>query len=109
MTSLKTTGDVLAIAGAMERAAVQRYAVLSDSMRRFGRGDVADVFQSLAEEERGHVEHVDRLMADFKSHGPIEDVSQWLFPDTFILEQPGAAASLTPYKALSIAVEGEER
>jgi hypothetical protein len=32
-----------------------------------------------------------------------------LLPDTFILEQTGAAASLTPYKALSIAVKGEER
>jgi rubrerythrin len=109
MALVKTTGDVLAVAGAMERAATKRYAELSESMRRFGHGDVADVFQSLAEEERSHIENVDRLMAGLISQGSVENVDQWLFPDAFILEQTGTVASLTPYKALSIAVEGEER
>jgi rubrerythrin len=109
MAPVKTTGDLLAIAGAMERAAATRYALLSDSMRRFGHDHVADVFQSLAEEECSHVEQVDHLMAGLKSQGPVADVDQWSLPDTFILEQTGAAASLTPYEALSIAVKGEER
>lgn len=109
MAPVETTEDLLAIAGAMERAAAKRYALLSDSMRRFGHDDVAEVFQTLAEEERSHVEQVDRLMGGFKSRERVADAGQRSLPEAFVLEQTGAAASLTPYKALSIAVTGEER
>ena len=67
MALVKTAGDVRAIAGAMERAAVERYTVLSDSMRRLGHDEIADVFQSLTEGKRNHAENVDCLMAGFTS------------------------------------------
>ena len=108
MVPVRTTGEVLAIADALERAAASRYAILSDCMRRLGHGDVAMIFEALAEEERSHVESVQKLSKAWHVERTA-DVTDWVLPDTFELEQAGQAALLTPYTALSIAVRGEER
>jgi rubrerythrin len=109
MVPVKTTAEVLAIAEALEQAAVQRYAALGQCMRRVGHADVARIFEDLAEEEKRHVESVHRLADLWRPTEAAPDIGRWVLPETFEMEQAGSAALLTPYKALSIAVRGEER
>jgi len=104
-----TIAQVLAIAGALERAAVRRYEALGACMRRVGHAELARVFEALAQEERQHVESVEHLAQASQSSGSFGDIAGLTLPETFELVDAAAAALLTPYKALSIAVRGEEQ
>jgi rubrerythrin len=101
--------EVLAIADELERAAVARYVKLADGMRQVGRGDLAATFESLANEERHHVNGVARLLQDAPTNLDSIDLQRWALPEAFSAEEAEPASLLSPYKALSIAVRGEER
>jgi rubrerythrin len=101
--------EVIAIADALERAAVARYSRLAASLRQVRHDDLAATFESLADEEMSHVEGVQRLMRGMPAPPRPVDLQRWVLPETFGMEEAGPAALLTPYKALSIAVRGEER
>jgi rubrerythrin len=104
-----TVEEVLAVAYAMEREAAVRYADLGRSMRLVRHDDVAQVFETLATEEQHHVEQVERLAQKLLHHLPDPGAVRWELPATLTAEGEGGAAQLTPYRALSIAVQNEER
>ena len=108
--ALKSADEMLAIAHAMEREAAARYAMLADCMRRVDQREIAELFAGLAAEERGHVDSVERL-AEKTLHGaPNPALVHSALPQTFAREdEANAAALLSPYRTLSIAVRHEER
>jgi rubrerythrin len=109
MVLVTTVRQVLALADALERAAVRRYEVLGACMRRVGHAELARVFEALAQEERQHVESVEHLTQLSQSSGSAGDIAGFTLPETFEIGDAAAAARLTPYRALSIAVRGEEQ
>jgi rubrerythrin len=101
--------EVLAIADALERSAVARYAALAHCMRQVGNSELAAIFEGLSAEEKLHVGGVERLSHELLRGSPRADLREWTLPETFGAEEIGPVALLTPYKALSIAVRAEER
>lgn len=101
--------EVLAIADALERSAVARYAALAHCMRQVGNAELAAIFEGLAAEEKLHVDGVERLSQELLRRSPRADLREWMLPETFGAAEIGPVALLTPYKALSIAVRAEER
>jgi rubrerythrin len=74
-----------------------------------GHADLARVFEALAQEERQHVENVEHLAQTSQSSGPAESIAEFMLPETFEIGDAASAALLTPYKALGLAVRGEEQ
>jgi rubrerythrin len=101
--------EVLALAHALERQAVTRYELFGRCMRQVGHANLAAVFESLAAEERRHVEGVERLSKDLLSGPPTADVMDWIVPETFSPEDAGAPSQLTMHDVLAIAIRSEER
>jgi rubrerythrin len=109
-TAVGSIDEMLAIAQAMEREAAERYALLADCMRRVDQGEIADLLSGLAAEERDHVAHVDRLARQTLQHEPDPGLVSRALPETFgPADEVSAAALLSPYRMLSIAVRHEER
>jgi rubrerythrin len=110
LTTLKSADEMLAVAHAMEREAATRYAMLADCMRRVNQREIADLLDGLAAEERGHVHSVERLAQRTVQHAPGAGFTHMALPLTFRREdEANAAALLSPYRTLSIAVRHEER
>lgn len=110
LTAVKTVDEMVAVAHAMEREAAARYAMLADCMRRVDQHEVADLLDGLAAEERGHVDSVERLAQQTLQHAPDASLVRAALPATFRREdEANAAALLSPYRTLSIAVRHEER
>lgn len=108
--ALKSVDEMLAVAQAMEREAAARYAMLADCMRRVDQREIAELFAGLAAEEQGHVDSVDRLAERTLHRGPDPSLVHGALPKTFAREdEANAAALLSPYRTLSIAVRQEER
>jgi rubrerythrin len=107
MVVVTTIRQVLAIAETLELAAVRRYEALGACMRRVGHAELARIFEALAQEERQHVASVEHLLESAPPAGPSGDIAGLALPERF--ELADAAALLTPYKALGIAVRGEEQ
>lgn len=108
--ALKSADEMLAAAHAMEGEAAARYAMLADCMRRVDQQEIAELFAGLAAEERGHVGSVERLAERTLHHGPDPALVHATLPETFAQEdEANAAALLSPYRTLSIAVRQEER
>ena len=108
--ALKSVDEMLAVAHAMEREAAARYATLADCMRRVDQSEIADLFAGLAAEERGHVDSVERLAERMLHRTPDPALVHSALPETFVREdEANAAALLSPYRTLSIAVRHEER
>jgi len=103
--------ELFAIAHAMEHEAATRYAELAMRMRNEGNAPLADVFDRLAAEERGHVESVVHWSERESGGVPDPARARWNVSDTFDDEGAGTTAPslLTAYRALSIAVRNEER
>jgi rubrerythrin len=103
--------ELFAIAHAMEHEAATRYAELALRMREEGNAQLADVFDWLATEERGHVDSV--VHWSERASGRVPDPTQvrWDLSQTFDDEGAGTTAPslLTAYRALSMAVRNEER
>jgi rubrerythrin len=110
LTAVTSVDEMVAIAHAMEREAAARYAMLADCMRRVDQSDVADLLDGLAAEERSHVDSVERLAQQTLHHAPGTAPAHALLPKTFAREEEAtAAALLSAYRTLSIAVCHEER
>jgi rubrerythrin len=108
--ALKSADEMLATAHAMEREAAARYATLADCMRRVDQREIADLFAGLAAEELTHVDSVERLSERTLHRAPDSALVQAVLPATFAREEEAnAAALLSPYRTLSIAVRHEER
>jgi rubrerythrin len=108
--ALKSADELLAVAQAMEREAAVRYAMLADCMRRVDQREIAELFAGLAAEEQGHVDSVERLAERTLHRAPDPSLVHAALPKTFAREdEANAAALLSPYRALSIAVRQEER
>ncbi|MDF2766621.1 MAG: rubrerythrin family protein [Rhodospirillales bacterium] len=103
--------ELFAIAHAMEHEAASRYAELALRMRGEGNAQLADVFDRLAADERGHLDSVVHWSERESGRVPDPARVQWDISHTFDDEGAGTTAPslLTAYRALSMAVRNEER
>jgi rubrerythrin len=105
-----TVDEMLAVAQAMEREAADRYALLADCMRRVDQNEIAELLAGLAAEERDHTHHIEQLALQRLHRIPSPNLEHRKLPTIFgQVDDVGAAALLSPYRALSIAVRCEER
>jgi rubrerythrin len=119
MTSLKkepagqvrTLDEFFALAHAIETDAAARYAEVARQLKLQGVNHLAEVFERLAEVERGHVREVTSWAARRGQSAPVGAVPPWPIPDTFDASPDEIAQSklMTPYRALASAVRHEER
>ena len=117
MTSLKdepagrirSMGEFFAMAHAMELDAATRYGETSRQLRAQGETALADLFDDLAETERGHI----RQIGEWADHGASRADAKlpWPIPDTFdgTPQEMARTKLLTPYQALASAVRHEQR
>lgn len=103
--------ELMALAHAMELDAAQRYEQIGERMRVSGQGDLADVFERLARDERGHLNSVDNWAAHRGMERPDPAQLRWALPPTFDDEgigevDPGLRST---YQVLAMAVRNEER
>jgi rubrerythrin len=100
--------ELMAVAHALEREAGRRYRDLSDRMRVRGEEDLAELFAFLARIEDKHAHKVDARARAIIGKPPEPTQVRWELPENFD-EESGRAYTLTPYRALAIAVRNEER
>lgn len=110
--TLQSLDELFALANAMEQEAATKYAELADEMQRQDRPDLVKVFRDLAAAEREHVDSVQRWSQSWCGKPPDPALVRWEAPETF---DKDAAAEIktsrlmTPYRALAIAVQNEQR
>lgn len=106
---VRSMAEFFALARAMEADAAARYTETARQLREQDGGDLADVFDRLAETEQGHVHQVEQW-AKHRDEGSLPEVP-WPIPDTFDAPPQEVAGSrlMTPYQALASAVRHEER
>ena len=119
MTSLKaepagpvrSLDEFFALAHAIETDAAARYVETAKQLRQQGSSALADLFDRLAEVERGHVSQVTRWARHRGEKSTVGARPPWPIPDTFDAPPDEVAQSklLTPYRALASAVRHEER
>ena len=110
--TLKSLDELFALANAMEVEAANRYAELSEDMRRQNKDTLAEVFAQLAAAEREHVDSVTRWSQSRRGKPPDPALVRWEAPETFDAETArdiGTSRLATPYRALAMAVRNEER
>ena len=95
----------MALAEAQERRAAARYDQLAERMDRFGSPETAALFRRLAAMEREHVEALSGWGDSAAQQGKIPDG----MGEGTAIDSDEVPASLTPYRALAIAVRNEER
>ena len=97
--------ELMALAEAQERRAATRYDHLATRMDRFGSPETATLFRQLAGMEREHAKALSDWAGPSAPQGSLpDDLGEGTATDSD--EIP---ASLTPYRALAIAVRNEER
>lgn len=103
---LDSIAAILGVAEALERAAATQYAGFAEAMRRVGHHEVAAIFADLAAEERHHVQSVLDLAraAHVAPATPATSV-----PATIGTAEIGPFTLISPYRALSVAVQAEEK
>lgn len=109
---LHSLEELFALADAMENEAARKYEELATAMEEQGRPDLAAVFSGLAAAEREHVDSVTRWSQSRMGKSPDPALARWQAPETFDAEATAeikASRSLTPYQALAMAVQNEER
>lgn len=107
VVEVDTPDQLMDVAMAMEHEAARRYEELAAEMERQGNAETAALFLELADEEREHESEIAAWgrRADGREPQPVE--FQWRMPETFELGKT-SSYTLTPYRALSIAVRNEE-
>jgi len=101
---------LMAIAVGMEHEAATRYEQLAWVMGERGETELAAVFDNLAKLEREHEAGLGRWADREGRTKPLPAAFAWRMPETFGDEADGMGAhTLTPYRALGIAVQNEER
>jgi rubrerythrin len=108
-TPIRSMDELLAVAMAMEKESVDRYADLAARMRAAGRDDLAAVFDRLVEDENNHIDMVIAWSQQALHHAPaaVERGPADVFDDE-------GAALISPelldaYRSFAIAVRNEER
>ena len=106
---IRSMGEFFALAHAMEMEAATRYSETARQLRQQGVEGLADVFEHLAENERGHVQQVETWAERRDANATAK--TPWPLPDTFDCAPEEVAQSklVTPYEALASAVRHEER
>jgi len=110
--TLHSLDELFALANAMEHEAATKYAELAEEMQQQGRPDLVAVFADLAAAEREHVDSVQRWSQSQRGKAPDPALVRWEAPKTFDLETSAeikASRLMTPYRALAMAVQNEER
>lgn len=110
--TLHTLDEMFALADAMEQEAARKYDELANAMAEQGRRDLAVVFADLSQAEKEHVESVGRWSQSRTGKAPDASLVRWQAPETFDAEATAeikASRLLTPYQALAMAVQNEER
>jgi rubrerythrin len=109
---VRSLKEMFAIAHAMEHEAATQYAELGRRARDNGMPELADVFETLAQEERGHEEMVANWSQRRVGKAPDWADIKWDLPETLEHETGGELAqsrTATAYRILSMAVRNEER
>ena len=106
---VRSMDDLMAIAFAMEKESVDRYADLAARMRAAGREDLAVVFDQLVKEETGHMDTIIAWSQQVLHSAPT--VVEYTPAEVF--DDDGAAfispELLNAYHSFAIAVRNEER
>lgn len=108
---VRSLDELFAIAAALEEEAASRYADLATQMAE-GMTAVAETFERLAAEERGHADQVADWSRARTGAAPDPARIRWRPPETFDQEAAQAIASsrlASAYRALSMAVRNEKR
>ena len=108
-TPIRSMDELLAVAMAMEKETADRYADLAARMRAADRQELAEIFDRLVREERGHIDMVIAWSQQALHHVPaaVERGPADVFDDegaTLISPE-----LLDAYRSLAIAVRNEER
>ena len=108
---VKTLEELFAIAYAMEHEAASRYAEIAERMRFEGNPALAEVFERLSADERGHLDGVVQWSERQEGRAPDPALIRWQLPETF--DDEGLSTTdprlLSAYRALATAVRNEER
>lgn len=108
---VRTLDELFAIAHAMEDEAASEYAKIAERMRAEGNRALAEVFELLSEDEKGHVNSVMRWSDAQRGRAPDPSLVRWQLPETF--DDEGIATTdprlLSAYRVLATAVRNEER
>ncbi len=110
--TLRSLDEMFALAHAMEQEAANKYAELAEEMRRQNKDDLATVFAQLAAREREHVDSVTRWSQSRRGKAPDPELVRWEAPETFDTEastEIKTSRLMSPYRALAMAVQNEER
>lgn len=106
---LASLDQLLAIARAMEREAIEGYQALSRRMSAMGRPDLTAVFNALVLEETGHLSKVD----EWRHASGREEIDIAATAPHDLFQDEGAATVapelMSAYRAFSTAVRNEER
>jgi len=105
---IASTEELMAIANAMEQEAMRRYRELARHMRDQGEHPLANLFEFLANIEAIHADQVVERSQEMIGRAPDLALVRWDLPENFD-EQSARSATLTPYRALAIAVRNEDR
>lgn len=103
--------ELIGIAMAIETEAITRYRQLAEEMHRRGDTDTARAFEDMVAEEEAHIGAVQRL-ADIAGCPDVKPGDYvWRLPEELNASWDSVAGSalLTAYRALSIAVDNEQR
>lgn len=109
---VRSLDELFALAEVLETEAEARYAELAHTMRAIGLVAVAEVFEHLAAEERGHADEVAAWCRSGTGAVPDRDCIRWKPPTAFDDEEArsfGSSLLASAYRALSMAVRNEER
>ncbi len=110
VTDVGTVDQLMDIATAMEHEAARRYEELSARMERHGNAEMAVLFRQLADDERQHEAQIAGWAVREGGRTPQPVAFQWRMPETFNLSEADESGySLTPYRALRIALHNEEQ
>ncbi|KQU90547.1 rubrerythrin family protein [Ensifer sp. T173] len=107
-----TLGELLELAVRLEREAIDGYVMLAKRMRRENRADLADLFEGLAADERGHLDMVSAWIEE--ANPPVGPARIFAATDNAGMFDDGDALIVAPellnaYRAFSVAVRNEEQ
>lgn len=107
---IESLEQLLAVALATERDAVERYSAISKQMQDGGSEELVELFADIAQEERGHVKEIEKIIHTLGIENP-PDVPgiAWQHPKVQDLKELATSPrTSTPYLALAYAVNTED-
>jgi rubrerythrin len=108
--AIGSSGELLALARALEREAAMRYRELAERMRLQQEPELETLFGFLATLEDKHAAQMSARAGDLPPDAAMEPSAHaaWEVPEN-INKEAARSATLSPYVALAIAVRNEER